>query len=139
MKQWLRVSMLVWSLVGFAGMGAAQEKDTRTPLQKYEGGVIFVSTMCQIEFRRVQVGGEGNLAECIETGKVTIKADYERALKTVRKAAAKAALKEHYIAGIAALQGISPQFEELKSNYDKRQGDNKNKLDALWVRFETEN
>lgn len=80
-----------------------------------------------------------DLGKCISDGKAKAKKAYEKTLKLVTKPAARAALKEYYIVGISAIQGVEPQSEERKMNYEKRQGDNKNKLDEMWTRFEVEN
>lgn len=115
------------------------EKDDGTPLQRYEGSFDNASLLCEMDFANSQSGGKSHLEKCISDGKSNIKKAYNTASKTVKKPAAKAALKEHYISSISALQGIEPQANERKMNYEKRQSDNKAKRDELWVRFEVEN
>lgn len=95
--------------------------------------------LCELEFKNAQLGGDSNYRKCISDGKATIKKGYEKSLKSVKKPTARAALKEYYITAITTLQEIKPQSDERKMNYERRQGDNKNKLDEMWVRFETEN
>ena len=123
-------------------LGGSKEvdtKDVRTPLQKYEGSVSYAMIGCQIAFAGSQAGGGQDVGKCIDDAKKDVKKAYDSALKMVKKLAARSAMKEHYISSISSIQGIQPQFEERKINYEKRQGDNKTKLDEMWVRFETEN
>jgi hypothetical protein len=117
---------------------AISETDNRTPETKYEAIVSYSSVMCNFAFIGDNAEGTNNLRNCIDTGKIEIKKEYDNLSSKVKKSSAKAALKEHYIASIAALQGIRPQSEERRINYDKRQGDAKNRLDELWVRFQVE-
>lgn len=93
-------------------------------------------SLCRLDYESQQIG---DLSRCTMEGKTSFKKAYEKELKSVKKPASKAALKEYYIAAVSALQGIEPQADERKINYEKRQGDNKNKLDEMWTRFEVEN
>ena len=76
---------------------------------------------------------------CVVEQKAQAKVSYETALKTVKKPAARAALKEHFVAVFSALSGLAPYNDELKLAYTKRQGENTIKLRELWDRFEIEN
>ncbi len=103
-------------------------------------GPIVVSTQlllmtCNLYYTAPK---EGDFQRCLLDGKLALKQSYEKYLKSVKKPAARAALKEYYITALSTLNGIAPQAEERKINYEKRQGDNKNKLDEMWTRFEVE-
>jgi hypothetical protein len=94
---------------------------------------------CETEAIRSINGQENTLDQCVIDKKSELKKTYEKAQKEVKKASAKAALKEYYIAVLSALQGINPEADERKMNYEKRQVDNKIKVKELWTRFEVEN
>jgi hypothetical protein len=111
----------------------------KAPLTQADIGVYSELLTCGMSFQLFLVNGDRGYKQCLLDGKVKIKKQYETSLKTVKKPAARAALKEYYIFGVTALLGIEPQSEERKINYEKRQGDNQNKLDEMWVRFEAEN
>lgn len=96
----------------------------------------LVLSFCDLKYTTSM---DGDLLRCISDGKASLKQSYEKTLKSLKKPAAKAALKEYYITAISTLIGIKPQDDERKINYEKRQGDNKNKLDEMWTRFEVEN
>lgn len=83
-------------------------------------------------------GGIDKFYKCIDDGKIAVKNAYAEASTMVSSDPAKAALKEHYIKAISTLQSIDSYNEERKVDYEKRQGENKAKLEELWIRFETE-
>ena len=131
--------VLICTMVFSIHIGA-EEKDDRPPLKKYEGSVVYSMLSCKLSYKMVLMTGERNeFIKCIDDGKASIRIAYGNAAKTVKKPSAKNALKDHYIASLAILQGIEAQSDERKMNYEKRQGDNQSRLDELWIRFETEN
>lgn len=76
---------------------------------------------------------------CITDQKRSLKAAYDAALKGVKKAAAKNALKEHFISAVSRLEGIAPNLSELKLHYEQRQSANEARVKENWTRFEVEN
>ncbi|WP_296446986.1 hypothetical protein [Rhodoferax sp. UBA5149] len=130
--------LFIYALIALPVISHA-DADKRTPSEKYQGAISFALSMCTFAFIEAQAGGRQETQSCIDDGRVSIKKEYDSFSKLIKKPPAKSALKEHYIAGISALNGIQPQTQERKFNYDKRQGDNQAKIDDLWVRFETEN
>jgi hypothetical protein len=132
----------------------AAEVDKGTPLQRYQSTVSAGAIACSAE--RSQAASiaatkkngserydlpeqvEPDWRGCIVKNKAQIKAEYEAALKTVKKLPAKAALKEHLVAAIAQLDGITPTADELKIDYTRRQSANSTILSDKWTRFEIE-
>jgi hypothetical protein len=78
-------------------------------------------------------------AGCIREQSVNVKQRYDKALKVVRKPAAKAALKEHFIAVSSQLQGLAPASDENRLDYTRRQTENQARTEEKWIRFEAEN
>lgn len=107
-----------------------------TSLTQADLGAVFATMKCSLIFKNDQASGKSELDPCIEDGQKSMKANYLSVLKKVKKASAKAALKEYYIAATTALQGVSPMPDERVYAYEKRQNDNKTKMDEMWLRFE---
>jgi hypothetical protein len=124
----------------------AQEPDKRTPLEKYQGQTAFALLMCPTALRIANASAEmgkepgehGDWRKCQIDQRAEAKRMLDAALKGVRKPAAHAALKTHYVAFIAALDGITPARDELKISYQARQAALKDKLNEAWARFEVE-
>jgi hypothetical protein len=135
-------------LIGLSSVAAPDEP----PIDAYYHVVNYKVLMCSITYKLARARAEleanggtppddassADYLGCIAKGKAEIKAAYDKALRMIKKTPAKTALKEHYVAGISALQGIDPQSGETRMNYTKRQGDNNVKLDEMWTRFEAE-
>lgn len=131
---------------------AAAAQDDRSPIARYEGDLEYAVIKCTLALKIANnsakltelKGNDGSSPDsedwrvCIATQKTTAKVNYEAALKSVKKPAARAALKEHFIQGSQALSGIAPYSNETVIAHAKRQGDNRAKLDELWTRFELE-
>lgn len=137
MKKCFALLVLATSLSYSAASTAADEKTT--PLKTYDQKVAFSLLHCSILHTTYLLNGDFSVfRKCVDDGKSAIKQAYGNAAKTVKKAAAKTALKEHYITVMSSLQGIQAQDEETKMNYEKRQGDNNTKREEKWIRFEAE-
>lgn len=121
------------------------EKDTRTPLEAYEGEVKYALIMCKLKLEiavlrtDAEQTTDSDYRGCISESKKKFKTRHEAAAKTVRKAAARAALKEHYILALATITSLAPESDELKGNYSRRQAENNDRLTVSWSRFEAEN
>jgi len=141
---------LVAVLVLCAGIAHAQ-KDTRSPLEAYRGDSTFGPTICEFKLKTAlaqaeitrgggtPVGEPADYRGCIQEQKAAIQKSYEAALATVKKPAARQALKEHYIAVLSQLNGLPPASDEIRIHYMKRQNDAKAKAEDMWTRFEVEN
>lgn len=145
---------LVIMLSACMSLSAIAQEEKQTPLEKYEGLVAFGILSCGLSFSLGQSlakneslglsasGESAKMADhnkCIRDSKADIKKAYGLALGSVKKPAAKSALKEHYIAALNAIQGINPQTGEIKLAYDARQSANKAAVDKAWTRFDVEN
>lgn len=132
----------------------SQEKDARPALERYQGAQEFGAMMCSLTFKSSQTMAEGaalgiqydaeklkkaDYRACIATQKLELKAAYESATRTVKKSAARNALKEHYISAVARLEGIAPTSSERQFQYEQRQSANESKVKENWTRFEVEN
>lgn len=76
--------------------------------------------------------------DCISQGKVNAKKALDRVLPTIRKPAAREALKTVHVAFVSALEGLRPGPEELVIDYRRRQQRLSAALDEAWTRFEVE-
>lgn len=138
MKKSIALLALATSLFYSSTCTATVEKTT--PITVYEQKVAFSMLSCSILHTTYLLNGDFSVfRKCVDDGKVAIKSAYANAAKSVKSTAAKNALKEHYITVISVLQGIQAQDDETKMNYEKRQGDNQNKREEKWIRFEAEN
>lgn len=146
-----RQAILVIAMCVACCSSVAQEKDTRSPINKYQGAVFYGRTMCtlaaRLRFSQAELGGElsdedrksGDYKTCITDQKKLVRTAYEGFSRTVKKPAARAALKEHYLTALDAISAIAPQSEERKLSYQQRQGAFDSKLEERWNRFEAEN
>lgn len=141
-------------LIGVVIVASAAHAQPRNALEAYSGEASFAATMCGLTFvtgqaqaEIIRAGGEvsaenrqkGDYRACVRDQKPAVKTAYDAALKTVRKPAAKAALKNHYVAAISQLDGIVPELDERKIDYERRQAANAVRAKEAWIRFEAEN
>lgn len=137
-KSTLAVALLVATFIG----PALAEKDTRTPVEAYNGEVQFALVMCPMKLEIASMGNEsedGNWQGCIADAKKKIKIGYDAAMKSIKKTAARSALKEHYITASSAVSSMEPESGESRMSYKMRQAQNKNRVNERWARFELEN
>lgn len=120
-------------------------------LDTYNDNVHSGLGLCGAKFRLAQVQADAeelginqertddsDWSGCIAKWKVQIRKGFEAASKTVKKPAAKAALKEHYVLASVALSGIAPVSQETRGSYAQRQRDALSKVSGQWARFEAE-
>jgi hypothetical protein len=137
---------LLLSAVFSSPLLAADEPDNRTPVARYQGDAEFSILTCKIGLRiaiaKTNLGEQqdekSDYLNCIQTGKATAKKNLDAALKSVKKAKAKEALKSHYVVLVGALDGIRPGSDERKASYEQRQQALEGKLTEAWARFEVE-
>lgn len=141
-------------VVASISSGAYAADPERTPLQAYQGDSNFHVQMCSMKYKIAQAVAEGralgveapnsgkpvdsDFKECITTSKKEGKANLDRALKTVKKPAAKEALKAYHVAYISALDGIPPGNNEIRLQYNSRQQALESRMREAWTRFEIE-
>lgn len=124
------------------GPAAAQQQ---TPLEKYQEGTNYALLACGLTFKIAQAQAElgkatedGDYRACITQNVEQAKKNLTPALRTVRKPAAQAALKAHYVAFATALRGIDPGVNERKISYEQRQQALSDKVTEAWEKFEVE-
>lgn len=134
----------------FASVLHAQP-DNRTPLEAYRGDSAGGVMLCGMKLKLALLHAERSMppteeerrsadyAGCIRDQSATIRQQYAKALRVVKKPAAKAALKEHFIAVSMQLQGLVPASDEIRLNYTRRQTENEARTEEKWIRFEAEN
>lgn len=140
-------TFLIVSVMLLAGSAIAQP-DNRSAVKKYQNASSFGVYICGLTFQYYQaLGGISEDPEkrkssdyigCIAENKTEIRSAFDQAIATVRKPAAKAALKEHLVHSLSALQGIAPLSGELTISYKARQGANQARMEEQWTRFEIE-
>lgn len=75
---------------------------------------------------------------CVERHRMAIKVLYDSAMGSVKSSAVKAAVKEHFILVVSALQGIYPQDNERVIDYERRTNAEKRAVDQQRIRVEAE-
>lgn len=132
------------ALIGAAS--AADAPDNRTPIQRYQGDTQSALFICQMSYTIASMRAELGQAQdeksdyvgCISGNKATMKASLDQALRTLKSAGAKEALKSYHVAVVVALEGIPPGAGERKISYEQRQQALKGKVTEAWARFEIE-
>ena len=141
-----RLIYVIAALLISASSFAADEPDTRTPLERYRGDGQFSMLMCKISLRLALAKAElgeaqdekGDYVGCIERGKATAKQNLAKTLRAVKKTKAQEALKSFQVSLVTALDGIRPGIDERKINYEQRQQALEGKITEAWARFEVE-
>ena len=141
-------SLLMFLIVATScfAANAADVSDKRSPLDRYRNGVNFSILMSQLTLKnallRDEIGSaqdeNTDYASRIKKGKEEGKINFNKALSTVKKPAAREALKSYQVAFISALEGIRPGLDERKISYEVRQQALETKLSEAWARFEVE-
>ena len=143
----MKISFIAPILLCLAFLSHAGEKDDRSPSKKYEGAIAVGQISCSMSFvsanANAQLGKQDDEKSdwrgCIEEHKGKVKFAYDAFAKTVKKPAARAALKEHYILTVSSLAGIEPESGEIVLSYRRRQAELKARANEQWTRFEVEN
>lgn len=124
----------------------AQQQRAPDPIDKFKGDSYFWQMMCTNAFSLAQLRTEtatpqdaqSDWKKCISDGESAAKANYQAAMKIVRKKAAIEALKSAHVATLSALRGIAQDSEERRIVYVQRQGSLRAKADEAWLRFDVE-
>lgn len=126
---------------------ALEEKQTALFNYKVEADLGYAECQRHYALAFKQIGidydaAKGQLVKyrsCVETQQSGFKSAFEKAQKALNTSASKGALKEHYVAVLTLLGGISHLENEAELFYSLRQQANKAKADAEWARFQAEN
>lgn len=126
---------------------SAQKKDGGSPAENYEQEVATGQLLCKVKVDLAiykgdltnPTDGQRDWRGCIKEYKTKIKTAYDAFAKTVKKPAAKAALKEHYVLAISSIVGLEPEYEEIVISYRRRQAEINTRVNEQWTRFEAEN
>ena len=113
---------------------------------EYWNTVNFVQIMCDLKMVGARQAAESGReisdddapATCVRTGMEKIRTAFDRAVASVRKASAKAALREHYIAASSALRGVMPGIDERVITYRARTDSERRRADEAWERVKLE-
>lgn len=132
--------------LALAAPAFAQEKDTRTPIERYRGDSAFALMSCGLKLRLAEAraasgkeaGEDADVPACIVEGKAKGKAGLDAAMKAARKPAAREALKGYHVAFVSALEGVIPGADEARISYAARQRALNDRVTAAWARFEVE-
>lgn len=118
----------------------------QTALDSYRGSTQYGLLMCSMAVKMELIRADANEApdakggarSCISTNKAEAKAKLDAALRTVKKAKARDALKNVHVAFSVALDGLPPGINERRISYEQRQQALEGKLTEAWARFEIE-
>ena len=143
----MKTTVIAPMLLFLAFLSHAEEKDDRPLIKRYEGSVFVGQMMCKLSLDLANAKGElgekgdekSDWRGCIDKHKGKVKVAYDAFAKTVKKPAARAALKEHYILAISFIAGIEPESDEIVLSYKRRQAELKARANEQWTRFEVEN
>lgn len=80
----------------------------------------------------------GDYVTCIKTGKATAKTFLDKSMRTLKKPAAREALKSYHVAFLSALEGIPAADGEIRMMYSQRQAALRARMSEAWSRFEIE-
>ena len=124
----------------------AKEAKTNTAIEFMQTAnyqLLICGIKAKTAFLEVELGKETSshsiIGACQKEGRSEVKNLYPKAnAQFAKKPAASKALKDFYVAWLAALDGISPSISERKIDYERRQGDASRKADEAWSRFEIE-
>ena len=140
------IKILFLTLLLLPSFGFAEDADHRTTLEKYQGDNYYYLISCELMFKSNLLKAEldeavdpnENYHNCISTSKEQSQKNLNKALSTIKKSAAKQALKKYHVSFVAALYGIEPNLDEIKLLYAQRQNNLKEKMTEAWATFETE-
>lgn len=122
----------------------------RSPLERYQAEVEYALAGCQIEYQMARLTADTAARarpqgtslppypQCMQDNKQSVKAPFDALLKSLKKQAAKDALKSVQVAFISAMDGIAPRADEIRIDYSRRQSALRAELDRAWARFEVE-
>jgi len=121
-----------------------------TPINHYFGTSAVSLLFCSLAFQARNIEDNSlkdidkppkvkvDYRVCIERHRVAVKTLYDTAMNSVKSPAIKAALKEHFILTISALEGINPQPNERVGDYERRTNAEKRAMDQQRIRVEAE-
>lgn len=145
---------LAAALLAIAFCAHAAEADPKqTPLEHYRSETNFNVTLCGLKYKlaleKAKAASMGvpdaekqdeksDFNGCIRQAKADGKASLDKAMKTVKKPAAREALKTYHVAFIATIDGVRAGDNEMRMHYDQRQNALKARMDDAWARFDIE-
>lgn len=75
---------------------------------------------------------------CADQELLKVKSAYEKALATLKKPEARAALKEHLVITNVAVKGVVPGANDTKRGYQERKSVNERRMEEQWERVKLE-
>lgn len=143
------IAALFLSLAAQSCLAADQEK--ASPLETYrvdsQLALMLCSAQAGAQFARAEliaVGGTpqgestADYVACVAQQRASTRASFDKAMRTLKKASAREALKSCHVALLTALDGIAPATDERKVTYSQRQAALAGRLSEAWARFEVE-
>lgn len=138
-----RIFLTALLLLGTQRWAAGQ---ATTPLDEYRSTVAGSQMLCELTLYNrqlnVQIGApqdeKSDVGACIVKETVEAKRRLDVALKTLKKPAAREALKNVHVAYVTAIEGVHPSNGERKVQYEARQASLRDKVTAAWARFDVE-
>lgn len=119
---------------------------TLPPLDAYRSAVGYALLSCKLSFdlarSEAQLGKKrsdsADYPGCIRAHRDRAIGMLNRALPTLKKKPAQAALKDVHVAFVTALEGVAPKDGEVRIAYSTRQSALADRVTAAWARFDIE-
>lgn len=119
----------------------------RPPIDQYRSHLEFSLIACKASYMiattarampAAQPTSHGDFQGCLTACATRARELYDKTASSLRKAGARQALKDVHVAFLAALTGIAPAADEVRSAYSSRQATLDERLRMAWARFDIE-
>ena len=125
---------------------AVSEQRSKVTLDSYRTSAEVAILLCEFRFDAAVLGGTllkptgagDDYPKCIEEAKKELRRDFEALYITLKKPAAKAALKIAHIQVVTSLNLIMPDFSERVIDYEQRRLAMRAKRIEAWSRLDVE-
>lgn len=125
---------------------ASHAGDPPAAVTDYRGRLSYHLLTCKLKVQMADMKAqlkeplppEDDPAKCVDGAKRDLKTHYDKANTASKKPGAKAALKEHYVVALSAVDGVLPGIEERKNAYQQRTAAAERRLEEAWNRIAVE-
>jgi len=129
----------------FLALVAAVHAQPAGPVVEYRSATQYALLTCSASLRlhllQERLGPRdehGDYRACVMREKAETRRQLDVAMRTLKRTAAREALKTYHVAFATAMDGIDPGINERKVDYERRQLELKGSVAQAWARFELE-